>query len=657
MLLGSPREQEILLRWAPTSPDVWRLGNAYGYKIERFTLLRDGEIPENVNPVLLNEEPFRPMDQQQWARYIDSDKYVAIAAECIFSSTFKGLDSQGNPHMVYKMYLEEQHRYSFALYSADQSMDAARLSGLFFADTSARQNEKYLYRVFIDAPDSFAVDTGFVFTGLSEYQPLPKAITPMARWGNKSVSLSWNIMYLNHIYNSYVLERSTDNGESFQRLGENAIVQLSDEGIIPHLMYRTDSLLDNQNVYHYRVRGVSAFGELGPPSEPVSGTGRLPLENPPTMVAKNVINNEVVELTWEYPDEMNPYIQGFRVYHSPGPNGRKEILYDGHEPARRTFVDTNPDITNYYLVSVYNEENESVSLNETYVARVDSFPPLAPQGLVGRIDSLGHVSITWHANKERDLDGYRVYVSNHPNHEFLLSTPALLKDTMFYGSINITTLSRSVYYRVTAVDVRQNQSSFSEILELKRPDQIPPVAPRLVSLTEDVNSLVVEWIPSFSSDVVKHYVSRKVDGEPTFELLAELEYNGEEMLSYIDRTVNKGVGYSYFVIAGDESELLSSPSNIRHIKISGGGKGMIQLKYIRRIDHVVLEWDKEADGIVRIVVYRSEGEEPIRIYGNSDESQFIDRALSPGKSYTYRISAIYADGTSSQLSNPVQVNF
>lgn len=657
MLLGSPREHEILLRWAPTSPDVWRLDNEYGYKVERFTMLRDGEIPAEMNPVLLSEVVFRPMAQQQWERYIDGDKYVAIAAECIFSSTFKGLDSQGNPHMVYKMYLEEQHRYSFALYAADQSMDAARLSGLFFADTSARQNEKYLYRVFIDAPDSLAVDTGYVFTGLSEYQPLPQPQSPVARWGDKSVSLSWSIMYLNHIYNSYVLELSIDDGVSFQRVGENAIVQLSDEGIMPQFMYRTDSLLNNQTVYHYRVRGVSAFGELGPPSETVSGTGRLPLEKPPVMVGKKVINNQAVELTWDYPVEMNPYIQGFRVYHSSSPNGRKSILYDGHEPARRTFVDANPDFSNYYLVSVYNEVDERVSFSETYVARVDSFPPMAPQGLVGRIDSLGHVSINWQSNKERDLDGYRVYVSNHPEHEFLLATPSLLKDTLYSGSINITTLSRNVYYKVTAVDVRQNQSSLSEMIEIKRPDVIPPVAPRLISLTEDINSLVVAWIPSFSSDVIKHYVSRKRDGESAFEVVVELEYKGEEIISYIDQTVAKGVGYSYLVKAEDESGLLSPPSNQRHVQISGGKADAIQLRYTRRIDHVVLEWDMAINEVARMVVYRGEDEEPIRLYGNSDGNQFIDRVLSPGKSYSYRISAIYTDGSSSQLSNLVIVKF
>lgn len=43
-VLGSPRQEAVLLRWAPASPAVWRLGNEYGYQVERYTILRDGDV-------------------------------------------------------------------------------------------------------------------------------------------------------------------------------------------------------------------------------------------------------------------------------------------------------------------------------------------------------------------------------------------------------------------------------------------------------------------------------------------------------------------------------------------------------------------------------------------------------------------------------------
>ncbi len=654
-VLGSPRQEAVLLRWAPMTPAVWRLGNEYGYVVERFTVLRDGEIPDSISGVVLREEPLRPMEQAAWEEHIDADKYVAIAAECLFSSTFKGLDAGGNPHMVYKMYQEEERRFSFALYSADQSMEAARLSGLYLADETAQQNEKYLYRVYIDCPDSLAVDTGFVFTGLSEYQPLPKPQTPEARWEDKKVALSWHTRYLNHIYNSYVLERSVDGGASFNRLSENALVQIADEGVTPDYMYRTDSLLDNSSVYYYRVRGVSAFGEVGPPSDSIFGHGRLPLTHAPMMMDKKVVDNERVELTWDYPDEMNPFITGFKIYRSLGPKSRKEVIYEGVEPAQRTFVDLVPEMTNYYLVSVYNQEEEKVSLIETYAARVDSFPPLAPQGLAGSIDSLGVVSINWLPNTESDLEGYRVFISNHPDHEFILRTPSAFPDTVFSDVINIHTLTRNVFYKVAAIDVRQNQSPLSEVLVLERPDVIPPVAPRLVSATEDKKGVILEWVPSSSVDVALHHVYRKGERDTSFVRVASLP-DVTELMKYSDPLVAGGVGYAYYVLAEDEGGLLSPASNHRFVRVVSDAPEGIRLRLTKRIDHVVLEWDIHAvKEVQRVVVYRSEDAAPMRLYGNSEDDRFTDSKLSPGKVYHYRVNAIYDDGSSSPMSAPVKV--
>lgn len=655
-VLGSPRKDAILLRWAPMTSSVWRLGNEYGYKVERFTLLRDGEIPDSIVSVLLREEPFRPMEQSAWEAEMDADKYVGIAAECIFSSTFKGLPSGGNPHMVYKMYQEEQHRFSFALYSADQSMMAAHLSGLYVADKTAKSNEKYLYRVYINCPDSLAVDTGSVFTGLSEYQPLPKPQTPEAVWEDKKVSLSWNTLYLNHIYNSYVLEKSVDGGKNFKRMSENALVQVSDEDVSSDYMYRSDSLPDNSSLYYYRIKGVTAFGEFGPPSDSIFGSGRLPIKYAPVIIDKQLVNNEKVELTWEYPDEMNPYISGFKIYHSAAPNKRKEVIFEGKEPQQRTFVDANPDMTNYYLVSVYNNRDEKVSLIETYVARVDSFPPLPPQGLTGSIDSLGRVSLNWLANTESDLEGYRVYVSNHPNYEFVLCTSSLLLDTLFSEMINIQTLTRSIFYMVRAIDVRQNESDFSEMLELKRPDVIPPVAPRLLSVSEAKQGADLEWIPSSSIDVVQHHVYRRQERDTSFVRIASLPHKGEEVMRYSDSKVAGGEGYSYYLLAEDESGLLSPASNQHFVKIISNYKESVRLKFSKRIDHVILEWDIHANKKVeRVVVYRSEDEGDMRLYGNSEEDQYVDKVLSPDKVYTYRVNAIYEDGSSSPMSDPVTV--
>jgi hypothetical protein len=44
-----------------------------------------------------------------------------------------------------------------------------------------------------------------------------------AQWDNHRVALSWNILYLRHIYSNYVVEKSPD-GKRYAPVSENATV-------------------------------------------------------------------------------------------------------------------------------------------------------------------------------------------------------------------------------------------------------------------------------------------------------------------------------------------------------------------------------------------------------------------------------------------------
>jgi len=631
------------------------MGNQYGYQVKRYTILRNKKIPKQIDEVLLTPTALKPAPVSVWEPFADN-KYVGIAAECIYASVYKGVPTGGNPHIAYKKYQEEQQRYSFAVYAADQSVKAAELSGLYWADKTAKENEKYLYRVFINCPDSLAVDTAYVFTGQSAYQPLPKPLDVKGEWDNCKVLLSWNIQYLNHIYNSYVVEKSMDKGQHYALLDSNAIVQLSDEGINPQRMFKRDTLPDNQTQVYYRIRGINAFGQMGPPSDSIVGAGRLPIKNAPVMISNQVVDNKQVELKWEYPNEMNSYIKGFKIYRSSSPKEKKQLILEGKDAAQRAFTDTTPDMTNYYLLSVYNERKEKLSPLITHAARVDSFPPIAPKGLSGVIDSTGHVTIHWQANADKDLKGYRVYASNHPDYEFMLVSPATLSDTLFADSINIKTLTREIYYKVKAEDVRQNMSAFSEVLKLTRPDIIPPVSPVIRPITDDKGQPQIHWVNSSSVDVAKHVIERKQLNDTLFVHLTSLPKTADIRSYYTDRSVDKGNTYVYRILAVDQSGLLSPPSKTMLFKVDSGIEEAIKLKRRLQTDKVKLSWritsEKEVD---RVLIYRSVNHAAMELYDNAKGEEYYDNRLSPKKHYRYAIKAIYTDGSSSALSQTVTV--
>lgn len=656
-LLTSPRKDKILLRWAPSSPEVWRLGNTYGYIVERHTLLRKSKLLKQKESAVLSDYPMKPTVLEEWKAFAE-DRYVSIAAGCIFGESPNSGSAASNPTLAYEQVKEERQRYSFALYAADQSLQVAQFSGLYLEDAEAKADEKYLYKVYINAPDSMAVDTAFSFTGIAEYQPLPKPLDLKAEWGDKSVELSWNTFYHKHIYNSYFVEKSTDGGAHYERVSDNAKVQLTNKKTSPKLMYSNDSLENNDLEYYYRVRGINAFGEVSPPSDSIFGMGILPITNAPIVTDHQVINNEHIKLDWEYPSEMNDYITGFKIYNSPKPKGRKKLIYCGEAPEARSFVDENAYFTNYYKIAVYSEQESKLSPLMVYAARIDSFPPEPPVIATSTIDSTGIVSLQWHANTEIDMDGYRVYRANDPKFEFSLVTPAVLEDTLFAETINIKTLNKYIYYKVRAIDVRGNQSALSALITVKRPDIIPPVSPVIKDIKEVKENAEILWVNSSSKDVVKHLLYRREMDSDEAVLVTTLPYEGEKKTLYVDKKVEIGKAYSYYVVAEDDSELKSLASNQGYYKSKTKIKEKLKLKRRVGLDNVKLTWVTNTEKTIeRVLIYRSKNGEPMRLYGNSESDSFVDSSVSLEKSYSYTIKLIYTEGGTSSFSNVVKAKF
>ena len=82
-------EEGVILRWSPADYATWRIADTMGYTIKRYTILRNGEVlaPEEIqNPanILTAHVKVAPIDQ--WEPFAN-EKYVAIAAECIYGET------------------------------------------------------------------------------------------------------------------------------------------------------------------------------------------------------------------------------------------------------------------------------------------------------------------------------------------------------------------------------------------------------------------------------------------------------------------------------------------------------------------------------------------------------------------------------------------
>ncbi len=640
---GCVGEGTIDLRWAPVDYDTWRSGLTNGYIVERFTIMRDGEIlsrEDIANEHRVLDGAFKPAPLEDWEPYSD-DKYAAIAAECIY-----GEDAQGvvlTPHVAYQIHQRRQQKFSFALYAADMSKDVAWLSGLAYTDRSIVKGEKYLYKVYVN--DTIPQDTAMVYLNASTPTPMYNIPKPSVKWGNRVAEISVNTTIIGGAYTSYDIERSSDGGKTFVALSETPSISFEPSNGRTSMFYRRDSLPDNSTPFVYRIYGIDCFGRKSAPSDADEGHGVLPLTVTPYIMHCEAVDNNKVEIEWAFPDSLNASAEGFRIYKQSGPKSRLRKIFEGNNSAQRSYIDLMPGMTNYYKVSVYNGERENLMQTVSYAALVDSFPPVAPVALDGKIDSLGIATICWKANDESDLAGYRVYTANmKDDDEYSLLTSALLTDTVYKHKVNLNTLTHEIYYQVRAVDKRDNHSKPSQTLMLMRPDTIAPVAPVMMLAEETQGHPSLQWICSSSDDVTRHYLLRK---ESRAEMYDTIYVFSDLQKTYIDKAANPGQDYVYAIMAEDRSGNRSRlSSTLYHSDVVVIDK--VKIRTRKSVDGNNVTWTVESSrSVAEYIVFRSEDNGHMQIVARTSERSYHDKDVLLGKKYTYAIRIVYSDGTES----------
>lgn len=642
---GCVGDGKIDLRWAPIDYDTWQAGIKKGYVIERYTIMRGGEIlsPEDIakeHKVLGGA--FTPAPLEDWEPFAE-EKYAAIAAECIYGED----ENVGvlSPKAAYQIHQRQQQKFSFALYAADMSVNVAWLSGLSYTDKAISKDEKYLYKVYVN--DTTAQDTAMVFLNASTPTSIQRIPKPTVKWGNKTADISVDLGILSGAYTSYFIERSADGGKSFERLSEAPTVNIAQTGAKNTALSRRDTLPDNSTKFTYRVYGTDCFGRKSEPSVADEGHGVMPLTIAPYITHCEAEDNNRIEIEWAFPDSLNNSAEGFRVYRQSGPKSRLKKIFEGCDPQQRSFVDRMPGITNYYKVSVYNAERENHMPTVSYAALVDSFPPIAPVALEGEIDTTGIATIRWKANNESDLAGYRVYTANtKDDNEYSLLTTSMLTDTLFRHKVNLNTLTHEIFYQARAIDKRDNHSAPSKILVLMRPDTIAPVAPVMKSIEQKRGRPSLQWVCSSSDDIARHYLLRK---EPRAEQYDTIAVFADAQITHDDKTAASGIDYIYAIVAQDRSGNSSRLSSAYyHTDEVAAEKVKIKSRIDNDGSHV--SWTVDSNrGIAEYILFRAVNDDNLRIVARTTERTYLDADVKVNNKYTYAIKIVYADGTESGM--------
>lgn len=648
-------ENKILLRWAVDQPYEWQQANDFGFLVERITLIRNGEAVLPMERVMLTPEPLKPKPLQEWEDLATTNQNAAVVAQALYGESFE-VDVPGSAKgQIMAVNKELEQRFTFALVAVDQSFETAKLAGWGLEDATVKKGDSYLYKIKVALPTESEINIaeGAIDANIDNYRPLPKPIGLVAVFDDKSALLNWDFASLQKSYISYFVERSEDNINFSQLNGKPLFQADKDNKQSEASIFYTDSIVNNKK-YYYRVKGISSFGEIGPPSDVIEGMGSDALKYTPRIYKKEIPDDNTAILYWEFPEKANEQINSFELRRSNKPDGDYETVLANIPPTTRMTTYAKLKRINYFTIVAKAKNNtESVSY-AAIVQPVDSIPPSPPTGLKGIADTMGIIKLDWIQNMEEDLAGYRVFRGTDLAIEFSELTNSDIFKNTFADTLNIG-LNKKVFYKIKAMDQRYNASSFSEIIEIKLPQVIPPSPPVIRKYKVMNDSIQIYWTPSSSEAVVEHHIYRKKleKLESPWELLKIIE--SDNVQSYIDIDNKENGIYSYTVLAKSNAGLESNPSESVQVNYSGNSLDNKISKFSalpnRELRFITLTWKAKNMNVLEYSLYRGEKGEGLKLFKTfqGETSSYTDYELNINTQYTYGIQAISKIGEQSPI--------
>lgn len=648
-------EDKVFLRWAVDQPYEWQQANTFGFLVERITITRNGEAVQPLERIMLTLEPLKPRPLEEWESLATQNQNAAVVAQALYGESFE-VDVPGSAKgQIMAINKELEQRFTFALIGADQSFETAKLAGWGLVDDTVEKGESYLYKISVAIPleTDLTIENGAADASPDYFRPLPKPIGLVAVFNDKSVLLNWDFGSLQEYYISYLVERSEDNS-NFTQLNGQPLFKADKENnqSTPSIFY-TDSIVNNKK-YFYRVRGVSSFGEIGPPSEIIEGMGSNAIKFTPRIFRKEIPDDNTAILFWEFPEEANEQIYGFELRRSNKVDGKYETVLSDLPATTRQATYKNIKRINYFTIVARAKNNtESVSY-PAIVQPIDSIPPSPPKGLVGIADTTGIIKLDWIQNIEEDLSGYRVFRSNNASLEFSEVTSSDISENNYTDTL-VLGLNKKIYYKIKAMDQRYNASGFSEALEIELPNIIPP-SPAVIQNYKVMNdSIQINWVPSSSDDVIAHHIYRKnQEGlESPWELLGEIGLNKEQ--AFIDTDQKEKGTYSYTILAKSKSGLESSPSDPVQVNFSGNKLNEQITRFSglpnRELRYISLTWKAKNMGVSEFLLFRGTKGEGLKLFKTLDgkRTSYSDYELEINSQYIYGIQAILKSGDQSSI--------
>lgn len=568
----------IKLRWAVDDPYIWQQALSKGYLLEKAILI-NGQSIETLDYSVVTGENIVKWNESKWDNYqskfqleentSEEIKYAHVARAMSEEDIYLDGTETFEQQMEYKKALETQFLY--ALISADLSWTGALVQGLGYFDGDVISGETYVYRLSLGfSLSSFSTPT-FYLKVKNEQNPKLYLQELIVEEKDEKVTLSWKEQ---QGINSYFIESSYD-GKVYNRDNTSPFYQMRTgrRGTNNTVSYSVDTLI-NYHTYNFKVKGNTSFGDEVLIGEAEGMPRDLTPPTKPIMLGVDHSSPNIATIKWKVGQPESSDLDGFVIGRSNEDFGQYYRIHEGLIPSDwRSFEDQyfNKDGNNYYRIEAVDTSGNKSRSNSAYLTLVDSVAPAIPIPISGIMDSLGIVTLELEPQTEKDFMGYRVYKANDLEHEFSVvqetyndTIVEIARQPTIIDTSTLESLTPFVYYHITALDYHYNESKFSAVIEVPRPDKYPPVPPLIKGYKVADSGVELEFIASTSIDVVNNYLFSKpayseewilIDSIGTENTTYSLSFDGD----------SNGV-FEYGLKAVDNSSLESDFSNVVKIK-------------------------------------------------------------------------------------------
>ena len=405
---------------------------------------------------------------------------------------------------------------------------------------------------------------------------------------------------------AFLVYRSEAGGEP-ARIHRAPVLRI--EGYLSHF----DRTARDGVTYRYGVQAINLIGRQSPIvySEPVRREDTTPPLVPMGLTA--VDTEEGVVLLWNISPERD--VVSYHLYRSDSLQGEYERVNTEPVPVDSPGY-TDRDIRRgvpwfYKVTAVHQAGNESPMSGSVTIIPIDTEPPGPVTGLEYTVNAAKRsVELRWDPSPESDLHGYHVYRRRGAgSYTRITGAPleAASKPVYLDSGFREEGLrpGDEYQYAVSAVDHSGNEGERSTVTVLM-PDLVPPGPVFSFSArTTEEGYVELRWQPSLSRDLAYHHLYRS-ERRGRSELVAEL---AKEITVYVDRSVQRGTAYEYYVIEVDAAGNESEPSQTRSVVpvdiIPPAAPTDLQFSRERR--GILLRWDAPPDDdVAGYRVYRAD---------------------------------------------------